>query len=117
MIDRLMSLVVAVSLALLIWLYARSREQELLDNVTVPVEVSVAHRQAENYSLEMAAPPQITLSFSGPPARIRELHGMLQRKELHVSKVITVPADKLDEVRYSEAVVVEQGDVNTPLGV
>jgi hypothetical protein len=117
MIDRFVSLLVAVSLALLVWLYARSREQELLDNVTVPVEVSVAPRQAENYSLELTGPPQITLSFSGPPARIRELHGMLQRKELHVSKVLTVPGDKLDEARYSEAVVVEPGDVNAPLGV
>src|SRR3954447_11632143 len=115
MIDRFMSLFVAVSLSLLIWLYARTREQEVLDNVTVPVEVSVTHRLAEHYSLELTGPPQITLSFSGPPARIRELHGMLQRKELHVSKVITVRADKLDEVRYSDAVVVEQGDVNTPL--
>src|SRR5215475_6851926 len=117
MIDRLVSLLVAVSLALLVWLYARSREQELLDNVTVPVEISVAPQQAENYTLELTGPPQITLSFSGPPARIRELHGMLQRKELHVSKLITVPADKLDEGRYSDAVVVEQGDLNAPLGV
>lgn len=117
MIDRFMSLLVAVSLALLVWLYARSREQELLDNVTVPVEVNVNHRLAEHYSLELTGPASITLSFSGPPARIRELHGMLQRKELLVSKVITVPADKLDVVRYSDAVVVEPADLNTPLGV
>jgi hypothetical protein len=117
MIDRIMSFVVAVSLALLVWLYARSREQELLDNVTVPVEVAVAAKHADNYSLELTGPPQITLSFSGPPARIRELHGMLQRKELHVSKVLTVPADRLDEVRYSDAVVIEPGDLNAPLGV
>ena len=31
MIDRCLSLFVAVSLALLVWLYARSRDQEVLD--------------------------------------------------------------------------------------
>ena len=39
MMDRFLSCLMAVSLALLIWLYARSREQETLDNVPVPVEV------------------------------------------------------------------------------
>jgi hypothetical protein len=117
MIDRLMSLFVAVSLALLVWLYARSREQEMLDNVVVPVEVSVTHRQAEHYTLELTGPAQVTVSFSGPPTRIRELQGMIQRKELHVTKSITVPAEKLDEVRFSDAVLVEPGDINAPLGV
>jgi len=117
MIDRFFSALVAVSLALLVWLYARSRDQEMLDNVTVPVAVVLTPRQAEHYTLELGGEAHATVSFSGPPQRIRELHGMLQRKELHVSKVITVPADRLDEVRYSDAVVVEAGDINTPLGV
>jgi hypothetical protein len=117
MIDRLMSLVVAVSLALLVWLYARSREQEVLDNVTVPVEVTVAPRQADNYNLEVNGPAQVVASFSGPPARIRELHGMLQRKELHVTKVLAVPAERQSESRYSDDLVVEPADLNPPVGV
>jgi hypothetical protein len=112
-----MSLVVAVSLALLVWLYARSREQDVLDNVTVPVQVSVAPHQADNYNLELTGPAQVVVSFSGPPARVRELQGMLQRKELHVTKIITVPAARLNENRYSDAIVVEPGDLNAPLGV
>ena len=84
MIDRLLSVVVAVSLALLVWLYARSREQETLDNVAVPVQVTLSPRQAEQYDLELTGPSQVVLSFSGAPARMRELQGMLQRKELHV---------------------------------
>src|SRR5262249_9699701 len=42
MIDRLISFLVALSLAFLVWLYARSREQESLDNVPVPVQISLA---------------------------------------------------------------------------
>ena len=36
MFDRLLSALVATGLALLVWLYARSRDQEILDNVPVP---------------------------------------------------------------------------------
>jgi hypothetical protein len=117
MIDRLLSTVVAVSLALLIWLYARSREQETLDNVAVPVQVVLAPRQADQYDLELTGPSQVVLSFSGPPARMKELQGMLQRKELHVAKTITVPDERLKESRWSDAVVVEASDVNAPLGI
>jgi hypothetical protein len=117
MIDRLMSLLVAVSLALLVWLYARSREQEVLDNVTVPVQVSVVPRQADHYHLELPGPAQVVVSFSGPPVRIRELQGMLQRRELHVTKTITVPGPRLSESRYIDAIVVEPGDLNAPLGI
>lgn len=117
MIDRSLSAAVAVSLALLVWLYARSRDQEMLDNVTVPVTVVLAPKQAEHYTLELAGEAQATVSFTGPPHRIRELHGMLQRKELHVVKTITVPNERLGDGRYSDAAVVEAGDINAPLGV
>jgi hypothetical protein len=117
MIDRMLSFVVAVGLAMLVWLYARSREQEVLDNVTVPVEVVLAPRQAEHYNMELSGPSQVTMSFSGPPQRIRELQVMLQRKELHVVKTITVPDDRQGESRFSDAVTVEPGDIHAPQGV
>src|SRR5581483_1499481 len=41
MMDRMISIFVAVSLALLVWLYARSRDQEILDNVLLPVQVAL----------------------------------------------------------------------------
>jgi hypothetical protein len=117
MFDRLLSVAMAVSLAMLVWLYARSRDQEMLDNIAVPVQVVVAAHQAEQYELELTGPAQVILSFSGPPARIRELQGMLQRKELHVVKTITVPDDRLRESRYTDAIIVEPTDINAPLGV
>jgi hypothetical protein len=117
MFDRLLSVIVAVSLALLVWLYARSREQETLDNVTIPVQISLAPRQAEQYDLELTGPSQVVLSFNGLPQRIRELQGMVQRKELHVSRTITVPDERLKEARYTDAVVIEASDINAPLGI
>lgn len=117
MIDRLVSLGMAVCLALLIWLYARSREQEMLDNVPVPVEIVLTPRQADNYSVELTGPRQINVSFSGPAQRLRELHMMLQREELHIVKAVTVPDERLGEGRLSDAVVIEAGDIRAPQGL
>lgn len=117
MIDRLLSLVMAVCLALLIWLYARSREQEMLDNVLVPVEVVLSPKLADHYSLELTGARQVTVSFSGPAQRLRELNMMLQRKELTVVKTVTAPDERLSESRFSDAVVIEPGDIRAPQGL
>jgi hypothetical protein len=117
MMDRILSCLVALSLALLVWLYARSRDQEILDNVPIPVRITLAEGQAENYSLEITGATQVLVSFSGRPSCIRELRGMVQRNELHVAVTLTVPEDRLSESRYSDTVVIEASDVPVPPGV
>jgi hypothetical protein len=117
MIDRILSMLVALSLALLVWLYARSRDQEILDNVPLPVHVNLAAAQAEQYSLEVTGAPQVVVSFSGSPPRIRELRGMLQRNELSVDYTLTVPEERLHESRYSDTIVIEASDIHAPPGV
>ncbi len=72
----------AISLALLVWLYARSRDQEILDNVVIPVQVSLVGNQAEMYSLEPNGPAEVLATFTGSPSRIRDVRGLVQRKEL-----------------------------------
>src|SRR5438552_18437649 len=84
MLDRITSALVALSLAFLVWLYVRSRDQETLDNVAVPVQIAVASAQADHYELEINGPSQVPVSFTGPPSRIRELRAMLQRGELQI---------------------------------
>jgi hypothetical protein len=117
MVDRLLSLLVAVCLALLVWLYSRSRDQEMLDNVPVPIQVVVNPAQAENYHLEMTGPAQVPVSFTGSPARIRELHGMIQRKELVAILTVTVPEERLSQDRVSDALQLEASDIHAPPGV
>jgi hypothetical protein len=117
MYDRIISSLVAVSLALLVWLYARSRDQEVLDNVPIPVQVRLAEGQADNYSLEVAGPAQAVVSFTGPPERIHELRGLLQRNELHIDLTLTVPEARQNDSRYSDTVRVEASDVPAPPGV
>jgi hypothetical protein len=117
MIDRLLSILVALSLALLVWLYARSRDQEILDNVTLPVQVSLAEGQADHYSLEVNGTGQAVVSFSGPSARIHELRGEIQRNELHIEVVMTVPEAHRNESRYSDTVHIDASQVPAPPGV
>jgi hypothetical protein len=117
MIDRILSLTVALSLALLVWLYARSREHETLDNVPVPVQVLLTPEQAEHYSLELTGPNHVMVSFTGPPLYIREVQSMLQHNELQVSLSVTVPDEHLHESRYADTLLVESSDVHCPPGV
>jgi hypothetical protein len=117
MLDRILSVVVAVGLALLLWLYARSRDQEILDNVVIPVQLALAGSQSEQYNLETHGDVRVMVSFAGAPSRIRELRGILQRGELHVELTYNVPEDRLAEGRYADTILVEASDVHAPPGV
>lgn len=117
MFDRILSAMVALGLAFLVWLYVRSRDEEILDDVPVPVHVVLAQGQADNYSLEVTGASQVLMSFSGPPARIRELRGLLQRGEVRVDVTLTVPEDRQNESRYLDTVRIDPSDVPVPPGV
>jgi hypothetical protein len=117
MIDRLISAGIAVVLGFLVWLYARSRDQEMLDNAPIPVQITLAPGQADSYDVETTGPRQIVASFAGPPSRMRELRSMLQHGELHVQVTLTVPPDRLQESRYLDTVRIDAADIRTPPGV
>ncbi len=119
MIDRIISLFVAVSLALLVWLYARSRDQEILDNMPIPVHITLPDDLAKQYvPRSRPAPAQVmVVLFTGSPLRIRELRGILQRNELAVDVTLTIPEERLNESRYSDTVVIESSDIHAPAGL
>src|SRR5262249_42577799 len=117
MIDRLISSLVALSLAFLVWLYARSRDQETLDNIPIPVQIALAPGQADHYHLEVNGPAQVPVSFAGPPSRLRELRGILQRGGLRVEVTLEVPEDRQNESHYLDTVHVEASDLQVPPGV
>jgi hypothetical protein len=117
MLDRIITTLVALSLALLGWLYLRSRDREMLDSVPIPVHIAVTAGQADHYEIELAGPSQVPVSFVGPPSRIRELRGMLQRGELRVDVTLSVPDNRLPDSRYQETVRIEPSDLRPPAGV
>jgi hypothetical protein len=117
MSDRLISASVALILGFLVWLYARSRDQEMLDNVPIPVTILLAPNQAEQYDLEVTGQAQAIASFAGPPSRMRELRGQLQRGELRVQKTLMVPEDRQGESSYLDTVRIDGADLHPPPGV
>jgi hypothetical protein len=117
MFDRLLSALIALSLAFLVWLYARSRDQEMLDNIPIPVVIGLPPGQADHYELEVAGPSQVPVAFKGPVSRIRELRGLLQRGAVQVQVTLAVPDDHQSESRYRDTVRVDAADIHGPPGV
>jgi hypothetical protein len=117
MYDRLMSSVVAVSLAFLVWLYARSRNLETLDSIPIPVRISLEADQANDYEMEITGPSQVPVSFMGTPSRLRVLRGMLQEGKLQAEAVLHVPDDRLNDSRYVQDVRIDESAIQTPHGV
>jgi len=117
MLDRFLSALVAVSLAFLVWLYVRSRDQEMLDNVPVPVQITLASGLEEHYELEINGPSQVPVSFTGPPSRIRDLRSLLQRGDMRIDMLLTVPEERTEESRYLDTVRIDASDIHPPPGV
>jgi hypothetical protein len=110
-------MLVAVCLALLIWLYARTRDQDTIDHVPIPVEIALAPANAGEYDLEVGGNGRVSVSFNGPLSRLREVRSMLQHDTLRVAIQLSVPREHDHETSYRETVRVQPGDVPVPPGV
>ena len=117
MFDRMLSLVVALSLALLVWLYARSRHQETIEDALIPVHVILAEPNQGRFELEMNGSSRVLVSFAGPPSCMRELRSLLQRGAVQVKCQLTVPEERQNDCSYRETVLIDADDVPVPPGV
>jgi hypothetical protein len=117
MLDRCYSAAAALCLAVLVWLYARNRDQDKLDNVPIPVQLTLPDRERDWYDIEVNGPSQILASFSGPPSRMRELREQLQRGEMGASVQLTVPAERANDSRHLVTARVSAEDLTAPPGV
>jgi len=117
MLDRLTSAGIAITLAFLVWLHARNREQEILDNVPIPVTIQLPGHELGRYELELNGPSQILASFTGPASRVREVRGMIQRGEMNVNMTCVVPAERANDARYLDTVNIRAEDLEVPFGV
>jgi len=112
-----LEILIALSLAFLVWLYILTRDHASLDNMPIPVQITLAPGSAEQYDLEVSGVPHVIVSFVGPPSRIRELRGMLQRGEVRVAIPVAIPKDRCNESRYRDTVRIQAADVPVPPGV
>jgi hypothetical protein len=117
MFDRLVSSVVAVVLAFLVWLYVRSRDQQMLDNVPIPVQIMLAPGLEDHYELEVLGPSQIPVSFTAPLSPMRELRRLLRVGALRVEVSLNAPEETQTESSIVDTVRIEAGDIHPPPGV
>jgi hypothetical protein len=115
--NTVLEVLVALSLAFLVWLYTRSRDQEILDQVNIPVEIQLARAYAANYDLEINGKSRVAVSFTGPPSRIRELRRKLQRRLVQVAVTLTVPEERQNDSSYRDSVRIEAANIPVPPGV
>jgi hypothetical protein len=112
-----LEVLVALSLAFLVWLYTRSRDQEILDQANIPVEIQLAPAYASNYDLEINGKSRVAVSFTGPPSRIRELRRKLQRRLVQVAVTLTVPEEHQNDSSYRDSIRIEAANIPVPPGV
>jgi hypothetical protein len=115
--NLLLKGLVALSLAFLCWLYARSRHQESLDDILIPVHVSVVEEDEGRHDVEIAGTNRVLVSFGGPPSCMRELRSQVQRGVVQIKCPLAVPEDKQNESSYRTTMRILAGDVPVPPGV
>jgi hypothetical protein len=112
-----MEMIAAVCLAVLVWLYTRSRDHDTLDQVPIPVQIQLAPACLGQYELELTGTSRVVASFTGPPSRLRELRRQLQRGQVQVTYTINVPEERQNDSSYRDVVRVDADSIPVPTGV
>ncbi len=115
--HTLLEMLVALSLAFLVWLYTHSRAQDAIDRVQVPVQIQLAPQHRDLFMLETGNAPTVTVSFTGPSSRIRELRRKLQRGLVQAAVTLNIAEERLAETTFSETVHIEASHLAVPAGV
>lgn len=113
----LLEAVVSLSLAFLVWLYTHSRARESTDYLQIPVQVQLGPGQRDLFAVETGGQGRISISFTGPTSRVRELRRRIQRGAFQVTKTVTVPEDKQNENMYCDVLRIDEDDVPAPVGI
>ncbi len=117
MLDRVYSILVALALGLLVWVYARSRERETLDNQPVSVELRLSASQADQFQMDSPAQSQIRVTFAGSPNAVRELRWQLSQGDVAVRLEYSVPEDQRERATVEDSVRVDAADILVPPGI
>jgi hypothetical protein len=114
--QGLLELLIAFCMACLVWFYIHHRARSSLEQVSIPVQVQLAAHQQEDFALELSQ-RSITVSFSGPYSRIREVRRKLQRRLLKAVLTLNIPAEKYNESTFRETVRLDEECIAVPVGV
>jgi hypothetical protein len=122
MFDRyVVTPIIALGLAFLIWVYLRSRDQ-VGETYSLPVVISIDPQQADRYVFETKPDGRkVRVRFYGLPARLRDVKTRADDGQLVLRKTVRVPTD-VDQRQDSDYLETLQLDLDSlsgslPLGV
>lgn len=107
MLDRLISALLALGLASMIWLQTRNRDIETLSNVNIPCEITVPQGFRDDLFLNLSGKPFVSVTFQAQPRKMRELEILLRSENLKVRLEIPITAERLNENAWDDSIVVE----------
>lgn len=120
MFDRFfVTPIIALGLAFLVWVYMRSRDQEV-QSYPIPVEVSLDPQQADRYSFDTKPENQtVRVKFYGLPSRLREVKDQVEGRNLVIRHMVRVPAvvDQRQDSEYQDIIQFDSNALQLPLGV
>jgi hypothetical protein len=112
-----LELLVSLCLAFLVWLYTHSRARSSIEHVQIPVQIQLVASQRDQYALDIQGQPRVSVSFTGPSSRLRELRRKLQRGGIFVAATLNVPEEKQNEATVAQTVQIHSPDVPVLPGV
>lgn len=120
MFDRyIITPIIALGLAFLVWVYLRSRDQEV-QSYPIPVEISIDAQQSDRYSFESKPTNQtVRVKFYGLPSRLREVKELVESRTLVIRQIVRVPVvvDQRQDNEYQEVLQFDSNSLTLPLGV
>lgn len=120
MFDRyFITPIIALGLAFLVWVYLRSRDQEV-QSYPIPVEISLDAQQTDRYSFETKPQGQtVRVKFYGLPSRLREVKELVESRSLVFRHIVRVPVvvDQRQDNDYQEVLQLDSNALTLPLGV
>lgn len=120
MFDRfIMTPIIALGLAFLVWVYIRSRDQEV-QSYQIPVEVSLDPQHQDRYSfLSKLDNLTVRVKFFGLPSRLREVKELVEARSLVLRRIVRVPieVDQRQDDEYTETFQLDATSLSLPLGV
>ena len=89
MFDRyVITPIIALGLAFLIWVYVRSRDQDV-QNYFMPVEVAIDPQQADRYVFEGKSELKMRVKFFGLPRQLRQVKESVDQDDLGFARSCT----------------------------
>jgi hypothetical protein len=120
MFDRyFITPIIALGLAFLVWVYLRSRDQEV-QSYPIPIEISLDPQQLDRYSFDGKPENQtVRVKFYGLPSRLREVKDQVESRSIVLRHLVKVPVvvDQRQDNDYQEVIQFDGSSMTLPLGV